>query len=530
MGFWDSVKRWFSGEPAPAGAADKQPAAAAPTPAGAPAETRQGRPFGDAARNPYAHSAILDFDQQQVRQRFFELRGGRISPFRSPDAIPAPDDEFTALVDRSMVLGGYLTEEDLGKIHEVGDQWRKHSQRLEHARVQGLRSGKEAVEAFHAERKALKQARREQAAERQAARAREKARRKAEELDYLGRGVSGRLHDKRSQPEKLEQLGLPFLAEPKDVAKALGIEISRLRWLCFHDVAPTLSHYHQFQVPKRSGGLRTLAAPMPELAAAQRWVFEQILQKLAVTPVAHGFVRGRSTLSNATPHVGKALVMNLDLEEFFPSITFPRVRGIFQGLGYSPAVATVLALLCTECPRRSVSYDGIRYHTAVGPRALPQGACTSPALANRAARRLDRRLTGLCRSMGFVYTRYADDLTFSAGELHARKYTKLLGATRRVIEDEGFRVNAKKGRIQRRGGRQDVTGIVVNDKPGLPRSEVRRLRAILHRAKLTGLAAQNRDNHPSFRAHLEGKLAYLAMVDRQKGLAMLEELRRLPES
>jgi len=527
MGFWDTLRRWLSGDPTPEPAPADEPRA--PAAEAAPAPPGRARAASEPPRNPYAHSAILNFDQQQVRQRFFELRGGRISPFRSPDAIPAPDDEFTALVDRAMVLGGYLTEADLGQIHEVGDQWRKHGQRLEHARVQGLRSGKEAVEALHAERAALKQARRAEAAERKAARARERERRQAEELDYLGRGVSGRLHDKRSQPEKLEQLGIPFLAEPKDVARALGIEVSRLRWLCFHEVAPTLSHYHQFQVPKRSGGLRTLAAPMPELAAAQRWVFEQILQKLEVTPAAHGFVRGRSTLSNATPHVGKALVVNLDLEEFFPTISFPRVRGIFQGLGYSPAVATVLALLCTECPRRTLAYDGVRYHTAVGPRALPQGACTSPALANRAARRLDRRLMGLCRSMGFVYTRYADDLTFSAGELAARNYAKLLGTVRRVVEDEGFRVNAKKGRIQRRGGRQDVTGIVVNDKPGLPRSEVRRLRAILHRAKNTGLAAQNRENHPNFRAHLEGKLAYLAMVDRQKGLDMLEELRRLPE-
>jgi retron-type reverse transcriptase len=531
VGFWDTLRRWLSGEPGPepaaAGAAQAPPVRAA-TPAQRPPGTA--RAEHETPKNPYAHSAILDFDQAQVRQRFFELRGGRISPLRHPDAIPAPDDEFTALVDRAMVLGGYLTPDDLGQIHEVGDLWRKHSQRLEHARVQGLRSGQAAVDAFRAEREALKQTRRAQAAERTAARARERERRHAEEIDYLGRGVSGRLHDKRSQPEKLEQFGLPYLAEPKDVAQALGVSVSRLRWLCFHEVAPTVSHYHQFQVPKRSGGLRTLAAPMPELAAAQRWIFDAILQKLEVTPAAHGFVRGRSTVSNATPHVGQALVLNLDLEEFFPTITFPRVRGIFQGLGYSPAVSTVLALLCTECPRRSVSYDGVRYQAAVGPRALPQGACTSPALANRATRRLDRRLAGLCQKMGFSYTRYADDLTFSAAELAARKYPKLLGAVRRLIDDEGFRVNPKKGRIQRRGGRQDVTGIVVNDKPGLPRGEVRRLRAILHGAKRTGLAAQNRENHPNFRAHLEGKLAYLAMVDRAKGLAMLEELRRLPEA
>ena len=92
--------------------------------------------------------------------------------------------------------------------------------------------------------------------------------------------------------------------------------------------------------------------------------------------------------------------MNLDLEGFFPSIGFPRVRKVFAGLGYSPAVATILALLCTECPRRAVVYDGVRYHVAIGPRGLPQGACTSPGLSNQVARRLDRRLGGLAASSG----------------------------------------------------------------------------------------------------------------------------------
>jgi len=246
--------------------------------------------------------------------------------------------------------------------------------------------------------------------------------------------------------------------------------------------------------------------------------------------VAHGFVRGRSTVTNAAPHVGQQLVLNLDLEDFFPSVTFPRVRGVFRELGYSPAIATLLALLCTECPRRPLSYAGVKYHTAVGPRSLPQGACTSPALANLVARRLDRRLNGLCQKLGYRYTRYADDLTFSTSETNAvRNYGRLLAAVRRIVSDEGFQVHPKKGRIQRRARRQEVTGIVVNDKLGLPRLEVRRLRAILHQAKKTGLNAQNREQRPNFRAWLEGKLAYLAMVDRKRGQQMLEELRRLPE-
>src|SRR4029079_11661853 len=128
---------------------------------------------------------------------------------------------------------------------------------------------------------------------------------------------------------------------------------------------------------------------------------------------AHGFVPGRSTMSNAVPHVRRDVVVNADLKEFFPTISFPRVKGVFQELGYSPAVATILALLCTESPRREVTYAGRVWQVAIGPRALPQGACTSPALSNLPARALDARLTGMAQKLGWTYTRYADDLTFS---------------------------------------------------------------------------------------------------------------------
>src|SRR5205085_7108156 len=137
--------------------------------------------------------------------------------------------------------------------------------------------------------------------------------------------------------------------------------------------------------------------------------------KLPVEAPAQGFVPGRSIVSNASVHAGQAVVVSLDLQDFFPSIGFARVRSVFQRCGYSPAVATVLALLCTECPRRLVEYDGKRYWVATGPRGLPQGTCTSPALSNQEARRLDKRLGGLAAKLGLAYTRYADDLTFSGG-------------------------------------------------------------------------------------------------------------------
>ena len=242
-----------------------------------------------------------------------------------------------------------------------------------------------------------------------------------------------------------------------------------------------------------------------------------MLEKVPLEPEAHGFVKGRSTVTNATPHVGQGVVLNVDLKDFFPTISFRRVRGLFQSLGYSPAVATVLGLLCTEAPRRQVTFDGGAWWVAVGERCLPQGAPTSPAIANLISRKLDRRLRGRLGKKGWAYTRYADDLSFSRKDFTRADLGFVHACIRHVVEDEGFALNPKKGRAQGRGGRQDVTGVVVNVKPGLPREEVRRLRAILHAAKKTGLSAQNREQRPDYRRYLEGKIAYLMMIDRAKG-------------
>ena len=243
-----------------------------------------------------------------------------------------------------------------------------------------------------------------------------------------------------------------------------------------------------------------------------------------LSPPAHGFITGRSILTNAREHAGHAIVVNLDLTDFFPSIGFPRVRSVFQRTGYSPAVATILALLCTECPRRVMEYDGVTYHVATGPRGLPQGACTSPSLSNQVARRLDRRLSGLATKLGIAYTRYADDLTFSGdGELEDR-IGYLMARVRHIAEDEGFVVNEAKSRVLRRNAAQIVTGLVVNDRPGVARKEVRRLRAILNRARTEGLERQNREHRPNFVAWLRGKIAFVAMARPDVGAVLLADL------
>jgi retron-type reverse transcriptase len=391
-------------------------------------------------------------------------------------------------------------------------------------------AGQQAVEADRTRRAALKEQKKKEAVERRLRRAQEIQDRKATDILFLGRGVSGRLSERNSDTARLQAADLPVLSSPADIAKALGLTIPQLRWLAFHTEVATRIHYIHFAVPKKSGGMRTLSAPHRRLGAAQRWIHVNILSKLPTEPAAQGFRKGRSTVTNATPHCRQAIVVNMDLENFFPTIVFPRVRSVFHRLGYSPSVATILALLCTECPRRLVSYDNKSYWVATGPRGLPQGACTSPALSNQVARRLDKRLTGLARKLNLAYTRYADDLSLSGSADFGPRVGYLLARVRHLAEAEGFTVNDKKTRVLRPNTAQKVTGLVVNSKPALPRRELRRLRALLHRASSEGLDSQNRDGRPNFRAYLEGKLAYIRMVQPMVGDKLLQLYTALPSA
>ncbi len=431
--------------------------------------------------------------------------------FGRRDIIPPVTDPRTKLIDRGMLTQGLLAADELAEIHTVGDQYGKFANREHHIEVQAGQSAEQAVEADRAARKAVKERKKAEAAERKRRRQEAVASRKANDIRFVGKGVSALLNDRESDANKLTATGLPVLSTPADLASALGLTVSKLRWLCFHTEAATRIHYVQFEVSKKSGGTRTLSAPHRTIAAAQQWALANILDKLPVEGAAHGFVRSRSTLTNARPHAGKAVVVNVDLEGFFPSIGFPRVRHFYRRLGYSGAVATLLALLGTECPRKKVVYDGTTYFVATGQRGLPQGACTSPALSNQIARRLDRRLSALSAKLGLEYTRYADDLTFSGGTDFRGKVGYLLARVRHIAQDEGFAVHPKKTRVRRPNARQTVTGLVVNHSPGVPREVIRRLRAILHRAKAEGLAAQNRGGEPNFRAWVEGMIAYVAM-------------------
>ncbi|MFO0555728.1 MAG: reverse transcriptase family protein [Polyangiaceae bacterium] len=498
---------------------------APPQPA-APAPAAKTTPYRQHA-DPYSGGEALGMSAEELRARALQIQPW-LTPFIGrTDLIPPTSDERTRLIDRALVLRGYLTEAQLEEIHRIGDEWLEHKQ---DARVMELRARsktREALEEHDKKKLEAKAEKKRAAAERRAQRTKEIAERRATDIVFLGKGVSGKLGDRRSDLEALERANLPLLSTPADLARALELDIPTLRWLAFHTEAAERIHYVQFEVPKKTSGVRVLSAPLPKLARAQGWILREILEKLPLSDSAHGFARGRSTVTNATPHVGRAVVVNVDLKDFFPSIRFPRVRGLFEELGYSPAVSTILALLVTEAPRQKVELEGKRYWVARAPRGLPQGASTSPAISNYIARKLDRRLVGMCAKHGVTYTRYADDLTFSGDKETERAIGMLLARVRHIVTEEGFTVHPDKVHVARAGNRQLVTGVVVNHRLAVPREELRSLRAILHAAKKTSLEAENREAHPDFGAHLRGRIAYVSMIDPAKGAALLTALEAL---
>jgi len=424
-----------------------------------------------------------------------------------PSGADVPADPPDEALERKKI------EKEIGQLQKSHATTQDPDKALAVERKRRWEESKQRRKANKAKREADKKERREKWDEQ-----------KKTTIVHAGAGVSDKLQDRQSDLDRLGRQNLPLMHNPEDVATFLGLSMNQLRWLTFHRRGATLVHYHRFDIPKKTGGRRLISAPKPALAAAQQKILSTILTPLAVEPEAHGFVTGHSIVSNATPHVGKAVVINLDLADFFPTLTYRRVRGLFAKLGYSGSVSTVLALLCTEPPRLTTEVDGKMYHVALGERVLPQGACTSPAITNAICRRLDRRLAGLAKKHSFTYTRYADDLTFS-GAL-PKTAGRLLKSVRAILADEGLNENPAKTRVMRRGRRQEVTGLAVNDKLSVTRTARRELRAILHNAAKHGLAAQNRKDHPNFAAYLRGRVAFFRMIDPERAPALEKALAR----
>lgn len=349
---------------------------------------------------------------------------------------------------------------------------------------------------------------------------------KEKTIVYLGEDVSAGLNKTTSDTEQLQKFGLPLLNDGAQLAAAMGISLGKLRFLAFNRKVGTVSHYKRFYLPKKSGGRRLISAPMPQLKAAQYWVLENILYKVPNSESAHGFVPGKSIVTNASNHVGQEVVINIDLKDFFPTIEYKRVKGLFIKLGYSEQIATILGLLCTEPEVDQVALDGKEYFVANTPRHLPQGAPGSPAITNLICYGLDKRFEGLAKRFGYTYSRYADDMTFSTKGEAADKIGQLLWSVKQVVKEEGFQLHPDKLKVMRKGDKREVTGIVVNDKLSLDRETLRKFRALLHQIDKTGLANKQWGNG-NIISSVEGFANYVAMVKPEAGRQLKDKIKVL---
>ncbi|MGD9980939.1 MAG: reverse transcriptase family protein [Hyphomonadaceae bacterium] len=330
-------------------------------------------------------------------------------------------------------------------------------------------------------------------------------------------------------PPRIETVG--------DLAAWLDVPIARLDWLADEKrqhgrtSIPILLHYHYRFIAKRRGGPpRLVEAPKPHLKALQRRILREILDLAPLHPQAHGFVRGRSCLTGAQAHAGEHVVVCADLRDFFPSIRASRIHGLFRSFGYPWAIARALTGLCTTSTPRSVftRIDGgqqcdWRTRKMFGAPHLPQGAPTSPVLANLCTWRFDQRCTGLARALGGRYTRYADDLAFSGDAAFAARVAALIEAVSQIAKEEGFAINPAKTRVMRRSRPQRVTGVIVNEHINFKRSAYNSLKAVLHNCRKHGPDSQNREGHRHFRAHLDGRVGWVEQVNPARGAKLRAE-------
>lgn len=302
----------------------------------------------------------------------------------------------------------------------------------------------------------------------------------------------------RPSPSRRDRFSPPPLP-PAETGLTVEHLASRLA-VTAEQLRSTPVSYSTFFVPKRSGGQRKILAPSPALKDVQRRILHRLLKRLRAHPAAKGFERGESIATHARLHARARVVLRLDIQDFFPSTRTEAVEHYFRRIGWNAEAAALLTRLCT--------HDG----------SLPQGAPTSPRLSNLLNYRLDARLSALAAAPlgghnpktlapagaaggATVYSRYADDITFSFDTEGHGRVNATLRFAKSIVEDEGYRLHTKKKlRVMRRHDRQTVTGLVVNDGVRLPRKTRRWLRAVEHRLATGGEATLTAEQLHGWRA------------------------------
>jgi len=314
----------------------------------------------------------------------------------------------------------------------------------------------------------------------------------------------------------------------------LNIDLRKLEYYCIAKkaVSPKEYPYRRFKIPKRTGGYRIIEAPKKELKSIQKLIYRKILKNIYTGEYAHGFRKNHSILTNARVHLGAQLIYNIDIKNFFYSIKFPEIYGIFKRLGYSSFISSLLAVLCTAPPRKFNRKKNFwilqknKYHY------LPQGAPTSPILSNLACIEMDKKLNNAAKKFDFKYSRYADDLTFSTNVKMSKKIEnlvikKLRKEITRILYYKNFRINIKKDNFSRNFKPKRVTGLVIHkDHISIRREWVRRLRAALY--ELEHLKANI--NPPYYRnliKNIEGRCAFALMINKEKYLPYYKRFKQI---
>lgn len=309
------------------------------------------------------------------------------------------------------------------------------------------------------------------------------------------------------------RLTAPLLATETDIARWL--DVTRDEW----DSAKKSCAYRLRIHRKANGKPRLLEIPPESKRALQRRLLHRLLDQIAPHDAAHGFTLGRSVHTHARAHIGKRIVIRLDLADFFVSTGAARVFLLFRALGFNANIANAFVELCTTSQSRHALQKalGVRnmsddLYQRYSVNHLPQGAPTSPALANLCAHTLDRRLSALAAEFGAIYTRYADDLVFSGDDDIAMRSRQFVSLAREIIADEGWKLNPDKTRTMRNTGRQSFTGLVVNERVNVARDEYDRIKAAVHRAsaddvpRVLGLLSWLKQSSPQRAEKLRAKL------------------------
>lgn len=362
-------------------------------------------------------------------------------------------------------------------------------------------------------------------------------------------GEPVRVRQLRPEPTQMgpSRWPVPEVDDLADLARLLEVLPEHLDWLADlkgrqRRTPPGPYHLYRYHWVQRPGAVpRLLEAPTPLLRQTLRRLLHEVLVWVPAHPAAHGFVPGRSAITHAREHVGADVVLSLDLRHFFTAITRGRAYGLFRSMGYpEPVSATLAGLVTNQVPHHVLAAMPAggeptarhRLRSWLRMPHLPQGAPTSPSLANLACYTLDARLAGYAAAAGAHYTRYADDLAFSGPADLRSRTARLVAKVSASAAEEGFLVHSGKTRVQPATGRQQVTGIVVNSRLGIARNDYDQLRAVLHEARTRGVELANRDRHPDFRQHLSGRVGWVESVNPARGRRLRLQLAALawPES